>query len=162
VYCIPLKQPVQEEPPMAVKPIRDGYHTVTPYLTVEGAAQLIDFLKQAFEAQETRRTAFPDGTIMNAEVRIGDSVVMVSEARGEWNPMPSAIYLYVHDTDATYKLALQAGATSLMEPEDQFFGDRNAGVKDVCGNYWWIATHQEDISSEELAGRVNALAKQQP
>jgi PhnB protein len=111
---------------MAVKPIPEGYHTVTPYLTVQGAAKLIKFLKQAFEAQETERITQPNGTIGHAEVRIGDSVVMMTDSAGERKPMPSAMYLYVHDTDATYKRALQAGATSMMEPADQFYGDRGA------------------------------------
>jgi PhnB protein len=145
---------------MAVQPIPEGYHTITPYLTVTRAVQLIEFLKQAFEAEALRCTTRPDGSIMNAEVRIGNSNVMISEARGEWQPMPSAIYLYVNDTDVTYARALQAGATSLMQPEDQFWGDRNAGVKDASGNYWWIATHQEDVSPEELAKREAAFMRQ--
>ena len=146
---------------MAVKPIPDGYHTVTPYLTVQGVPKLIDFLKQAFEAQEIERMLQPDGTIRHAEVRIGDSVVMMGEAGGENQPMPSAIYLYVTDTDAVYKRALQAGATSLMEPVDQFYGDRSAGVKDSSGNYWWIATHKEDVPLEELKKRAEAAMNQQ-
>jgi PhnB protein len=142
---------------MTVKPIPDGYHTVTPYLVVQGAEALVEFLKQAFEAMEIRRTVHPEGSIMNAEVRIGDSVVMVSEARDEFKPMPSSIYLYVENMDATYKRALQAGGTSMMEPQDEFYGDRNAGVKDPTGNHWWIATHQEDVSSEEMEKRMKNL-----
>ncbi len=145
---------------MAVKPIPDGYHTVTPYLTVQGVPKLIDFLKQAFEAQEIERMTQPDGTIGHAEVRIGDSVVMMGEARDEWKPMPSGIYLYVNDTDAVYKRALQAGATSIMEPADQFYGDRSAGVKDSSGNHWWIATHKEDVPPAELKKRAQAAMKQ--
>lgn len=142
-----------------VKPIPDGFHSVTPYLIVEGVAGLIDFLKQAFDAVEKERLPGPDGKVGHGEVRIGDSVVMMGEASGEWKPMPGAIYLYVNDTDATYKRALAAGATSLMEPSDQFYGDRNAGVKDPCGNMWWIATHKEDVSPEELTRRAAARAK---
>ena len=145
---------------MAVKPVPDGYHTVTPYLTVRGVPKLIDFLKQAFEAREIERMAQPDGTIRHAEVRIGNSVVMMSEAGGEREPMPGAIYLYVNDTDALYTRALQAGATSLMEPADQFYGDRSAGVRDPSGNHWWIATHQEDVPPEELKRRAEAAMKQ--
>ena len=104
-----------------MKPIPDGYHTVTPYLIVEGASLLIEFLKEAFDAQ---------GTIMHAEVRIGDSVVMLSDVMGVCKPMPTAIYLYVDDVDATYQRALQAGATSVMEPANQFYGDRLGRVKD--------------------------------
>jgi PhnB protein len=146
---------------MAVKPIPDGFHTVTPYLTVPGVAKLIDFLKQAFEAEETMpRFALPDGRIMHAEVRIGDSMVMMGEPQAPWQPMPASMYLYVKDTDATYKRALQAGATSLMEPADQFYGDRNAGVKDPSGNVWWIATHVEDVKPEEMGKRAEAAMKQ--
>ena len=142
-----------------VKPIPDGHHTVTPYLVVEGVDKLIDFLKQAFDAVETERLPGPDGKVGHGEVRIGDSVVMMGEASGEWKPMPGMIYLYVNDTDATYKRALEAGATSVMEPADQFYGDRNAGVKDASGNMWWIATRKENVSPEELRKRAEARAK---
>jgi uncharacterized glyoxalase superfamily protein PhnB len=145
---------------MAVKPIPDGYHTVTPYLTVQGAAKLIDFLKQAFGAEETERLLRPDGTIGHAEARIGDSVVMLGDATPEFTPMPAMLHLYVTDVDAVYKRALQAGATSLREPADQFYGDRSAGVKDACGNQWWIATHKEDVPPEELKRRAEAAMRQ--
>ena len=122
---------------MAAKPIPDGFHTVTPYMVVEGASKLLEFLKRAFEAKELQRMAQPDGSIMHAEVKIGDSVVMMGEARGEHKPMPCSIYLYVNDADTVYKRALQAGAASTMEPADQFWGDRTAGVKNAsiprCG-----------------------------
>jgi PhnB protein len=146
---------------MAVTPIPEGYHTVTPYLVVQGVAKLIDFLKRAFDAQELMRMPRPDGTILHAEVKIGDSIVMMGEATGEHKPMPGSIYLYVADTDATYKRALQAGASSTMEPADQFYGDRNAGVVDPVGNHWWIATHIEDVPPEELARRAEAFMKQE-
>ncbi len=146
---------------MAVKPIPDGFHTVTPYLTVPGVARLIDFLKQAFDAKEVApRFAQPDGRIMHAEVKIGDSIVMMGEPQAPWPTMPASMYLYVKDTDAAYKRALQAGATSLMEPADQFYGDRNAGVKDRSGNVWWIATHIEDVKPEEMGKRAEAVMKQ--
>ena len=146
---------------MAVKPIPDGYHTATPYLVVPGVPKLIDFLKQVFQAQEIERMARPDGTIMHAEVRIGDSVIIMGEPIGENSPMPATIYLYVNDTDAAYRRALQAGATSVMEPANQFYGDRNAGVMDPCGNRWWIATHVEDVAPEEMARRAQEKMKQQ-
>lgn len=142
---------------MTVQPIPEGYHTVTPYLIVQGAATLIEFLKQGFEAKEISRILHREGCIMHAEVRIGDSVIMVSEAGGEFKPMPSSIYLYVDNTDATYERALQAGGTSMMEPKDEFWGDRFAVVKDPSGNHWSIATHQEDISSQELEKRIQDL-----
>lgn len=131
---------------MTVKPIPAGYHTVTPYLVVEGAAQLIDFLKQAFDGEEIQRMTRPDGTIMHAEVKLGDSRVMIGEAGGEYPPMPAMLHLYVEDTDALYRRALQAGAVSLREPTDEVYGDRMSGVKDLCGNQWWIATHIKDVA----------------
>jgi uncharacterized glyoxalase superfamily protein PhnB len=144
---------------MAVKPIPDGYHSVTPYLVVKGAAQMIDFLKEAFGAQETFRMPGPEG-IMHAEVRIGDSVVMMSDAMGEYGPMPTMLFLYVEDVDAVYKRALQAGATSTQKPEDQFWGDRAGAVKDAFGNQWWMATHVEDVPFEELERRQREMASQ--
>jgi PhnB protein len=145
---------------MAVKAIPEGFHTVTPYLVVEGVPKLIDFLKQAFDAQEIMRMPRPDGVIMHAEVRIGDSSVMMGEAMGEHQPRPSCLYLYVENADATYKRALQAGATSTMEPADQFYGDRHGGVIDPVGNQWWIATHIEDVPPDELARRAQAYMQQ--
>ena len=125
-----------------VKPIREGFHTITPYLTVREAAELIDFVKQAYGAEELRRGRGSAGGI-HAEVRIGDSIVMIGGgAKWPGTPMPKAIHLYVQDVDAVYRRALQAGATSLREPVDQFYGDREAGVKDLCGNFWYIATHK--------------------
>jgi PhnB protein len=139
-----------------VKPIPDGYHTVTPYLVVKGAAELIEFMKHAFGAEEIMRHATPEGGIMHAEVQIGDSRIMLGEACGEFRPMPAMIHLYVNDADAVYRAALGAGGTSLREPADQFYGDRSAGVKDAWGNQWWIATHKEDISPEEIKRRSEA------
>ncbi len=147
---------------MAVKPIPDGYHTVTPYLMTPGAAELIEFAKRAFGATERFRMAGPDGTIVHAEIQIGDSVVMVSDGSPEYPPMPSLLHLYVEDVDAAYAEALAAGAESLREPEDQFYGDRSGGVKDVFGNQWWLATHVEDVSPDEIRRRQEALAERQP
>ena len=145
---------------MTIKPIPEGFHTVTPYLMVQGASKLIDFLKQAFGAEEILRMARPDGAIMHAEVRIGDSRVMMGEPMGGCQPMFGSLYLYVHDVDAVYKRALQAGATSTSEPADQFYGDRSAGIKDPVGNQWWIATHKEDVPPEEIVRRAEAFMQQ--
>jgi PhnB protein len=143
-----------------VKPIPDNYQVVTPYLVVQGAEKLINFLKQAFGARETERISMPDGSIGHAEVRIGDSVIMMSDAREDmWKAMPSSIYLYVEDCDTIYKRALDVGATSLMEPKDQFYGDRSGGVKDPVGNHWFIATHKEDLTKEELDKRTEDYIK---
>jgi PhnB protein len=146
---------------MAVKPIPEGYHSMTPCLVVDGASKLIDFLKKAFEAQEIFRMPRPDGGIMHAEVKIGDSMLMLGDTTEQWKSMPGVIYLYVSDADAVYKRALQSGAASLMEPIDQFYGDRHGGVKDPAGNIWWIATHQEDVPPDELARRAKAFMEQQ-
>ena len=139
---------------MAVEPIPAGHHTVTPYMVVEDVPRLVEFLKDAFGATELECIEGPDGRVMHAQIRIGDSMIMMGQANENFPPLTSAIYLYVIDTDATYKQALEAGGDSLMEPADQFYGDRNAGVKDPCGNLWWIATHVEDVSSEEIARRA--------
>lgn len=141
--------------------IPEGYHTVTPVLTVQGAAKLIDFLKQAFDAKETYRLDSPNGTVMHAEIQIGDSMVMVGEATDQWKLMPATVALYVEDTDGWYQRALRAGATSVREPDDQFYGDRSAGVKDFAGNHWWIHTHIEDVPPEEIKKRAELWMKQQ-
>lgn len=146
---------------MAVKAIPDGYHSVTPYLVVEGAARLIDFMKEAFGAEQTFRMPESGSPIMHSEVRIGDSVVMLADATPEYPATPTMIYLYVDDVDAVYNRALQAGATSLQQPVDQFYGDRSGTIKDASGNHWWIATHVEDVSGEELERRQQAMAQQQ-
>ena len=142
-----------------VRPIPDRYHAVTPVLMVDGAAKLIDFLKQAFGAREKERFTDPTGKIVHAEVTLGDSIVQLSDATGEWKPVQVPLLLYVTDTDSTYRRALKAGATSLREPMNAFYGDRSAGVKDPFGNSSWIATHQEDVSREELERRAEAERK---
>lgn len=144
---------------MAVKPVPDRYHTVTPYLVVRNVSGLIDFMKQVFEAEELERFHRPDGSITHAEVRIGDSVVMMGEASGEFEPVPAMLHVYQEDADAAYRRALAAGATSMQEPADQFYGDRTAGVKDAFGNQWWLATHVEDVSPEEMRRRAEAQGR---
>ncbi|MDP6356876.1 MAG: VOC family protein [Planctomycetota bacterium] len=139
---------------MSVNPIPEGFHTVTPYLVVEDGSRQIEFLEKAFGGEETHRSNRPDGSIMHAQMQIGDSMVMLGEATGEFLPMQSMIYLYVPDCDKLYGQAIQAGAESLMEPADQFYGDRNAGIKDPLGNMWWIGTRLEDVSEEEITKRA--------
>ncbi len=138
----------------AVRPIPENYHTVTPYLVVPGLARLIDFLEQAFGATEIGRFEGPEGRIMHAEVKIGDSIVMMGEPHGDIEARPAVLHLYVEDVDETYRHALKAGGTSLREPADQFYGDRSAGVLDPCRNQWWISTHVEDVSTEEMRRRM--------
>ena len=147
---------------MKVKAIPEGYHTITPYFSVRGANKLIQFFKQAFDAEEKEIYSNEDGTIINAEMRIGDSIVMIGEAPkelGERKLMTSMLYMYVSDADAVYKKAIQAGGKSIMEPADQFYGDRSGAVEDPAGNQWWIATHKEDMSREELVKRASQRGK---
>jgi PhnB protein len=124
--------------------IPEGYHTVTSYLVVPGVTKLIDFTKQVFNATEVHLSKRPDGTVQHAEIKIGDSIVMMGEGADAKN-FPGMLHLYMEDVDAVYKRAIQAGAKSLREPADQPYGDRMAGVEDVFGNQWWIATHIKDV-----------------
>jgi len=144
-----------------VKPIPDGYHTVTTLLTVPGVNRLIDFLTKAFEGQVLFRMDGPDGKVGHAEMKIGDTIVMMGEPHGEFGPRPCNIYLYVKDVDGVYERAIQAGGKSLRPVQDQFYGDRSGGVEDPCGNQWWIATHVEDVGPEELNRRMAALKPDQ-
>ncbi len=126
-------------------PVPPGMHTVTPTLHVKGTDRLIDFIKQAFGAEELDRTLAPDGAVMHAQLRLGDSVLELGEASDFVAPMPCGIHYYVPDADAVYARALAAGATSLTTPADTHYGDRGAGVTDPFGNYWFIATHTKDV-----------------
>jgi PhnB protein len=121
----------------------DGYTTVSPYLIVHGAAGTIEFLETVFGAVELRRFATPDGSVMHAEVRIDDTVVMIADAADGWPPVASHVHVYVPDVDATYKRALAAGATSVQEPVKKQDADKRGGVKDAGGTTWWIATKVE-------------------
>jgi PhnB protein len=119
----------------------DGYSTVSPYLVVSGAQRVIDFLKETFDATPLRRYDMPDGSILHAEMRIGNTVVMLGDAGGEWRPVPAFLHVYVDDVDATYQRALAAGGLSVQEPQRKGDDpDRRGGVKDPGGNTWWIAT----------------------
>ena len=129
---------------MAVKAIRDGYHTITPYLTVQDAEGLVGFVKETFGAQESYRGTGSAGGL-HAEFNIGDSMLMIGGGPMIKEPLPAALYLYLEDVDAVYQRALQAGAVSLSEPADQPYGDRLAGVKDRFGNTWYLSTHIADI-----------------
>ena len=146
---------------MAVKPIPDGYHTVTPYLTVADAEAQIDFLKNAFGGEETCRHKDDKGRVSHAEMRVGNSMLMIGQARDQWTPKPAMFYLYVEDVDAVYKRAVEAGGKPIHEPVDQAYGDRTGGVEDSLGNQWWIGTHIEDVSPEEIERRYSEMAKKQ-
>jgi uncharacterized glyoxalase superfamily protein PhnB len=127
-----------------VNPIPEGHHTVTPYLVIPGVAKLIEFVKQAFGATEVFLSRRPDGTVMHAEVKIGDSIIMMGEGGEGGKNFPGMLHLYMEDVDAIYRRAIQAGAKSVREPADQPYGDRTGGVEDPFGNQWWIATHVRD------------------
>jgi PhnB protein len=139
-----------------VKPIPDGYHTVIPYLVVPGVAQVIDFAKQAFGATEVYVFKRPDGTVQHAEIKIGDSTVMMGEGGPGGKHFPAMLYLYMENVDAVYQRAVQAGGKSIREPADQIYGDRVGAVEDAGGNQWWISTHVEDVTSEEIERRAKA------
>jgi PhnB protein len=138
--------------PVQYKP--DGYGTVTPYLLVNDVASLIDFLVKAFDAKENDRSEGQDGAILHADLTIGDSHIMMGQASDEWKSTSTMLYLYVEDCDAVYKKAVDAGAKSFREPKTEFYGDRSAGVLDAFGNQWWMATHVEDVSEEEMQKRM--------
>ena len=147
-----------------VRPIPEGYGTVTPYLIVNDAARAIEFYKQAFGARETFRMARPDGRVGHAEIKIGDSNVMLADehpeigARGPQSigGSPVTFLLYVADVDAQVERAVKAGAKLVRPVADQFYGDRTGGVEDPFGHVWYIATHVEDVSPEELQRRAAA------
>src|SRR5262245_30835906 len=149
---------------MAVKPIPDGYHTVTPYLVVEDAAAAIDYYTKVFAATERERMDTPDGKVGHAELEIGDSLVMLSDASPQFSTRAptevgattASIFLYVEDVDAVVKGAVDAGATVLMEVADQFWGDRFGTVQDPFGHQWSVATHIEDVPPEEIEERAKA------
>jgi PhnB protein len=144
---------------MAVKPIPDGYYTYTPYYVVEGAAEFIQFLRKAFGAEELARMPAPGGRIGHAEVRIGNSMVMLADAAAEHPARQFNGMLYVNDADSVFKAAVAAGAKVERPLENQFYGDRMGGVIDKWGNHWWIGTHVEDVSPEEMKRRMAAQHK---
>ena len=154
-----MKEKTMSQPTMA-KPIPEGFHTVTPFIVVNDAGKLLEFIKQAFNGETTFIMNHPDGKVMHATTRIGDSTIMVADEMDRFPAMPCMLYLYVEDTDAVYKQAINAGGQSLREPIDEFYGDRSAGIKDGWGNQWWIATHIEDVSDEEVKQRAEKFRNQ--
>ena len=145
---------------MTTKHIPDGYSTLTPSFVVEGAQKFVDFLKQVFGAKERFRMDGPGGKIMHAELAIGDSVIMLGDAMPpQWPAKSNSLYVYVEDVDTTYQRAIQAGAISVREPSNQFYGDRSGAVTDPFGNTWGIATHVEDVPPDELKKRAEEFQK---
>ncbi len=153
----------------SVKPIPDGYHSITPYLIVDGANKALAFYKQAFGATETMRMSYPGSDkIGHAEMRIGDSVIMLADEHpemeflgpGHFGGTPVSLMLYVEDVDAVAKRAVDAGATELRPVTDQFYGDRMGTFKDPFGHVWSISTHIEDLSPEEVKHRMDSAGAQ--
>lgn len=153
---------------MSVNPIPNGYHSVTPYIVVNGAARAIEFYRQAFGAEEVLRMPFDEKKLAHAEIRIGDSMIMLSD---EWPDQdmlgPKArggptglLMIYVPDVDAAYERAVAAGAEPSRPVTDQFYGDRSGSVIDPFGHHWTIATHVEDLSEAELQQRMQSWAKE--
>ncbi len=148
-----------------VKPIPDGYHTVTPYLYVNNAAGAIEFYKKAFNAEELMRHPGPGGKIMHSEFRVGDSIIMMADEFPEmgvkspqaYGGSPVSLCLYVTDVDARFNQALAAGAKVVRPLKDQFYGDRSGTLTDPFGHTWTIATHKEDVSPEEMNRRMAAM-----
>jgi PhnB protein len=149
---------------MAVKPVPEGFHTLTPYLAVENAADAIEYYKKAFGAEEKFRMDAPGGKIGHAELQIGDSLIMLSDpfpqsstkTPSELGATTGSVFMYVEDVDAVVKQAIDAGATVTMEVADQFWGDRFGTITDPFGHMWSIATHIEDVPVEEMAERAKA------
>ena len=142
----------------SVKAIPEGMHTVTPFLVVDGASELIRFIEQSFNGKVSSIMKTKEGRVMHAGVQIGDSQIMVTDSTEKYPAGSTRLYLYVDDVDATYNTAIKAKGTSLREPTDEFYGDRSSGVKDAWGNEWWIATHVEDVDDEEMEKRAKFSA----
>ncbi len=150
---------------MAVKPIPEGYRSVTPYLIISGASAAIDFYRQAFGATENFRLPLPDGQVGHAEIRIGDSTIMLADPCEE-SPLRSphstggssvGLHVYVEDVDTQFAQAVKAGAKTVRPLQDQFYGDRSCTLEDPFGHIWFLATHKEDIPPEEISKRAEAF-----
>ena len=153
---------------MHVKAKPDGYHTVTPYLIIQGAARAIEFYKQAFGATELMRLDAPGGTIGHAEIKVGDSIIMLADEHPEMGfrgpqalgGTPVCLMLYVEDSDAMFARAIAAGGTVQKPIQDQFYGDRSGQLADPFGYVWTIATHKEDLTPAEIKARLTGMVTQ--
>ncbi len=137
-----------------IRPVPEGYHVVTPWIISRDTAELLDFVREAFGAEEMGRVPAEDGSIGHAEFRIGDSIVMAFDAKEGWPDTPGFFRLYVEGGDEVYRRALEAGAVSVTEMTDLFFGDRVGRVRDPQGNVWWIQTRVEEVGPEEMEKRA--------
>jgi uncharacterized glyoxalase superfamily protein PhnB len=147
-------EPISSGKGGSVQPIPAGYHSVTPWIVSRDTARVIEFLKEAFGAEEIARVYNKDGSIGHAEVRIGDSVVMPFDAKADWPDTPAFLRLYVEDGDAVFRQALRAGATAVTEMTHMPWGDRVGRVRDPLGNLWWIQSRVEQLSLEEIETRL--------
>lgn len=153
-----------------VKPIPDGYHSVTPYLIVTGAAKALDFYQRAFGATETMRLDGPGGKIMHAEIRLGDSTIMLADEFPEMQAVSpttlkgtaGSLMVYVEDVDSRFQQAVDAGATVRRPVQDQFYGDRSGVLVDPFGHVWTLSTHMEDLSPDEIGRRFEAMMNLMP
>ena len=149
---------------MAIKPIPDGYHAVTPYLIVKGASRAIDFYKKVFGATEIMRFPGPNGTVGHAELKIADSIIMLAdEQQGNYRSpeafggSPVSLMIYVPDVDTTFQQAIANGAKESSAVEDKFYGDRSGNLVDPFGHVWTVATHKEDVTAEEMQRRMASM-----
>lgn len=150
---------MKAESKSSVKPIPEGYHTITPFLIADNAGELIKFIERAFEGKVKFTMKSDEGVIVHSEMFVGNSIIMISDSTEEFKPVKSLFHLYVENADSVFKKAIEAGAESIREPENQFYGDRSGGVKDKWGNQWWISTHIEDVSDEEMKRREEEFRK---
>lgn len=156
---------------MSIKPIPDGYHSITPYLSIKGAAEAIEFYKRAFNATELFRLVTPNGDIGHAEIKIGDSPVMLADpcereqiafcSPQSLGGSSVGLHVYVENVDALFEQAVAAGATVTRPVENQFYGDRTGTLTDPFGHFWFLATHKEDLSPEEIDKRADVMFKQE-
>lgn len=138
-------------------PVPEGYQTVTPYVITQGADAVMSFMTEALGANQRMRVPTEDGKVMHAEMQIDDSFIELADGGDNWKAMPCSLHVYVPDSDASYRRAIAAGAKSVYEPTDQFYGDRECGVVDPGGNYWFISTYREEVSKEEMERRMAAM-----
>jgi PhnB protein len=138
---------------MPTKPIPEGFHAITPYLFAQGASRLIEFISAAFEGELISHEKRQDGAVMHATMRIRDSMLMLADPTPGFGPMPSSIYLYVTDCDKVYQRALSSGGISVFPMMTSPSGQRYGGIKDTCGNIWWVATQAEDVPPDEQERR---------
>lgn len=150
---------------MSATAVPAGHHTVTPYLAIKNAVRALEFYQRAFGAIEVYRLMMPDGRLGHAEIRIGDSLIMLADEFPEYGGKspetlggsPVSIHLYVEDVDSLFRTAVAAGAKERKQVQDQFYGDRAGQLQDPFGHLWWVATHKEDVAPDEMQHRVEAM-----